>query len=414
MTRMIYEAIVTEISTKPHPDADRVQLGDALGYQVVVGLDVQDGDIGVLFPEGGQLSHEFCERHSLYAKHPETGERMGGFFGKSRRVRAQRFRGEISEGFWAPLSHFENYATVLRLGQRFHTLAGDVVCNKYITPATIKAMRHGAVAAKSARNAQCLPRHYDTCQLRENYKRFKQGSTLYITEKLHGTSARSGYVRNPRRGLFGRLFDLVSPRWTKFGGTRNCILDSSASGEKGQPYRRYWHHLIANNLRRGEVVYYELVGYDTSGRTIMPEHGYDTTDLPDGEVAKLSTEYGGAIRYTYTCKPGESQAYIYRITMDGKDLHVQQVFDRTLALGVPLVPIIWIGCSDDFTMDHANELTRGPTLLGSTCIKEGICVREETDDGDVVRTLKHKSWIFCALEGIRRNDPDYIDPEEAS
>ena len=52
--------------------------------------------------------------------------------------------------------------------------------------------------------------------------------------------------------------------------------------------------------------------------------------------------------------------------------------------------------------------------LGSTCIKEGICVREETDDGDVVRTLKHKSWIFCALEGIRRNDPDYIDPEEAS
>src|SRR5688572_8565759 len=91
----MYEAIVARVKTRPHPNADRVQLGDVLGYQVVVCLDTQDGELGVFFPVDGQLSHEFCLANRLYVKHPDTGEPMGGYFDAKRRVRAQRFRGEI-------------------------------------------------------------------------------------------------------------------------------------------------------------------------------------------------------------------------------------------------------------------------------------------------------------------------------
>ena len=38
----MYQAIVSRIRTYPHPDADRIQLGECRGYQVVVGLDTEE------------------------------------------------------------------------------------------------------------------------------------------------------------------------------------------------------------------------------------------------------------------------------------------------------------------------------------------------------------------------------------
>jgi hypothetical protein len=38
---MSYEAIVARIHTRPHPNADRLQLGTVCGHQVVVGLDTR-------------------------------------------------------------------------------------------------------------------------------------------------------------------------------------------------------------------------------------------------------------------------------------------------------------------------------------------------------------------------------------
>ena len=49
------KAIVAPVTVRPHPNADRVQLADVLGYQVVVGLDVKTGDLGILFPPDSQL-----------------------------------------------------------------------------------------------------------------------------------------------------------------------------------------------------------------------------------------------------------------------------------------------------------------------------------------------------------------------
>lgn len=56
---MAYNAIITTITTKPHPNADRIQLGLVLGNQVIVGLNVKDGDRGVYFPPDGIISGQF-------------------------------------------------------------------------------------------------------------------------------------------------------------------------------------------------------------------------------------------------------------------------------------------------------------------------------------------------------------------
>ena len=101
----MYKAIITPIvNIRNHPNGDYINLGTASGYQVIIGKDTKEGVLGVFFPTDGQLSHEMCVNNSLYSTNPKTGKKMGGFFGKNRKVRAQRFRGEISEGFWMPLS----------------------------------------------------------------------------------------------------------------------------------------------------------------------------------------------------------------------------------------------------------------------------------------------------------------------
>jgi hypothetical protein len=124
----MYSAIVCKVNTRPHPNADRLLLGTAHGYQVVVGLDTQDGELGVFFAADGQLSEQMCEANDLIGyTDPETGERKGGFFAKNRRVRSQKFRGEKSDGYWTSLSSLSwtgANLSDLREGDQFTELNG--------------------------------------------------------------------------------------------------------------------------------------------------------------------------------------------------------------------------------------------------------------------------------------------------
>ena len=52
-----------------------------------------------------------------------------------------------------------------------------------------------------------------------------------------------------------------------------------------------------------------------------------------------------------------------------------------------------------------------PSLLDSSHIEEGVCLRIEHDKMEI---FKQKSFSFCVLEGIIKEDQNYIDTEEAS
>ncbi len=115
----MYQAIIARVKTKPHPNADRIQLGDVLGNQVVVGLATQDGELGIYFPSDGLLSHEYCLANNLYNKSARTAlglpEGPTGFFDLNRRIRTQGFRGEKSDGLWMPLSSLSEFDTLENL-----------------------------------------------------------------------------------------------------------------------------------------------------------------------------------------------------------------------------------------------------------------------------------------------------------
>jgi len=428
---MAYEAIVTRISVRPHPNADRLQLGTCHGFQVVVGLDTQDGELGVFFPTDGQLSEEFVLANDLYSESArlklglenKPGQRFG-FFSDKRRVRAQSFRGQKSDGFWVPLSYFDHWCTVMgfpfKEGDTFTGVRDVEICRKYETPATLRAK--GQKVGRKQRENKCFPKHDVTKQFRFVSGAIPNDAVIYITEKLHGTSGRYGYV----------LDDIELPWWKRFinlvfqaeayptrayrylNGSKNVILEkSTGQGYYGTNEFRY-KAIEGLELRKGEVLYFEIVGYYSGAGLIMPAH-----PIKD-EVKSLRKQYGDLMSYRYGTVPGQSAIYVYRILRTNEDgvaveLSYPQMVQRCAELGLKTVPLLFgpsVGYHGDGLQELVDEYTDGPSTLDSSHIREGVVLRVEAKDG--TSYIKNKSFHFCVLEGIIKSDDSYVDMEESS
>jgi hypothetical protein len=436
---MSYNAIVTRLTNvRPHPNADKVQLATCHGNQVVIGLDNNEDALGVYFPSDGQLSHEFCYANNLYRK-PEMNkfpEDKPGMFDENRRVRAQKFRGEISDGFWVPL-HYFGFIQVTGLdveGFEFVEWKGIPICNKYINPNTAKIARENqGKKTRVARSSVMFKEHFDTGHFGKSIHEFEKGQHIIITEKLHGTSGRIGHVQMTRElswleklaAKFGLAIN--DKEWAYLNGTRRVVLGESKSENQfhDPTIRDKAMNLFKGNLRKGETVYFEIVGYESTGAAIMPS--VDTTKMGDKEFTK---QYGKSMAYSYGCEPTQSEVYVYRMTFaneDGQSIDYawNDVVKRCNELGVKTVPHV-----ATLTLNELEAITHkfddrdlreyfsntvetfgtGPSVLDTRHIKEGVCVRIE--GGLVNKTFKFKSFEFKVLEGIVK-DSGVIDTEEA-
>lgn len=437
----MYKAKVVKLSVRQHPNADRLQLGVVQGIQVVVGNDVKDGDVGVFFPCDGQLSNEFLSTHNLY-RHSELNKdtTKTGYFSDNGRVTAEKIRGEISEGFYCSLSDFEYTGydvSKLELGEEFDTLNGHLICEKYYTPATRRAMNNnskGNGKAKRTQAAYNLPRHFDTEQLQYNLDKVESGDLVIIGEKAHGTSTRIGFVQVERQQQlkwWQRLYNLlplpkyptVTNNYEFVVGSRNRVVDSTLKPESSEYYRLETAEPLRGMLKKGEVIYAEIVGFDSNGKPIMNPQG--TSKLPE-----IKKQYGEVMVYRYGCRWNEigkpqRRMLVYRITQvneDGQeiDLSWAQIKRRAGELGLLTVPELYIFMLDPDSgqfgepiMDCAEDYVKGESELDETHIKEGVCVRLEKSNGQM-KVYKHKSFEFRVLEGILKQDDGYVDTEEVS
>ncbi|MFA5166553.1 MAG: RNA ligase family protein [Candidatus Paceibacterota bacterium] len=438
----MYNAKVVKLSIKPHPNADRLQLGYVQGIQVVVGNDVKDGDIGVFFPCDGQLSNEFLSTHNLY-RHSELNKDTAktGYFSDNGRVTAEKIRGERSEGFYCSLSDFEYTGydlSKLELGTEFDELNGHNICQKYYTPATLRAMKRNSGNSGKAKRTQAdynLPRHFDTEQLQYNLDKVESGDLVIITEKTHGTSTRIGFVQVERQQQlkwWQKLYNLLPlpkyPTVTKnyefVVGSRNRIVDSTMKPESSEYYRLETAEPLRGLLKKGEVIYAEIVGFDSNGKPIMNHQS--TSKLPE-----IKKQYGEVMVYRYGCRWNEvgvpqRRMFVYRITQvneDGQeiDLSWAQIKRRAGELGLEVVPQLDLWLLEDLeqedlqaiVMGYSDKLVVGNSTLDSTHIREGVVVRLEKANG-LMKCYKHKSFEFKILEGILKADDNYVDTEEVS
>ena len=219
---MSYEAIVAATrNIRPHSNADRLNLSTVCGYQIIVGKDQEEGQLGVFFASDGCLSPSMAEENNLY-HHTylnKDKEATPGFFSDNRRVRAMKLRGEISEGFWCPLKSFEWTGadlTKLKEGDTFTELNGHLICEKYFTPATKAAMNKGprdkkGMKQRLADSFREFKTHWDVPKLRHMIGTIPEGSLISISEKCHGCVDKDTEIETLEHGVM-RIQEIVEKK----------------------------------------------------------------------------------------------------------------------------------------------------------------------------------------------------------
>ena len=466
----MYKAYITILTNvRKHPNADRLLLADVFGNTVCVSTDYTEGQLGVYFPTDGQLSVEFAEKSNLVRKKDDAGNNIGGYMDPDKRnVTAIRLRGEKSDGLFLPISALDycfahgDASIELRAGDVIDGLVnGHEICCKYIPRSNI---RRGTVTEgnrtrkKKVATAPLFKEHADTEQLAYNLGAFKPGDEIEITLKMHGTSQRTGYLpvlQGYKRTFLDWLFRREGKPIYDYGyvsGTRRVVLENYEGGFYGDNQFREQHSkTFEGKLWKGETVYYEVVGFTTTGAPIMGDAS--NKKLNDKEFIK---QYGETTRFSYGCKPWsdgimscgvpQSDIYVYRMTMTNPDGEVVEYTPdfmryRCEQMAVKCVPVFFKGfipkiedviyvdkndndvCDEgeiayvkptdagEWVMKQAEKFYDGPDPIGKTHVREGVVVR--IINRPKFAAYKHKNFSFKVLEGIAKVDAEAPDMEEA-
>lgn len=418
----MYSAQIVRITKlEKIPGADKIALAVFPGYQVVVGKDTQVGDLGIFFPTDGQLTDAFLSANDLYRIRAD-GSKGGGYFERNGRVTAIKLmKGTVaSYGFWLPiscLSHFGDVST-LKEGDSLTSFSGIEICRKYETPATVASKSR---IGRAMSRTQLLPKYGDTEQLARNLDvvaGYGNYVRVIITEKIHGTSARTGkvvkftednrwHVRLLRalgiiRGVPTNRESLI------LNGTRNTIVeDRNFQPGDADYYRVDILSKVYPWLHEGECIFYEVAGYDSNNGPIMNPY----KDVP---YAYGTSKYGR-----------HRKVFVYAIKeqrIDGSwcNMPWNHVVKRAKELGLDTVPVIVDTQYDDFFLEPLEEYVmsiadncanRQPSRVDSTHVSEGVVVRLESEFG--ISVFKHKSFAFLEQEGIIKAT-DVVDTEEAN
>lgn len=446
---------------RKHENADRLLIATFFGNDTVVGLNTMVGEIGIYFPTDLQLSVEYCDANNLVRKKDDAGNNIGGYMDPDKRnVTAVRLRGERSDGLYMPLSSLEFTGVdidTFNVGDIIDVVNGIEICRKYI-PRSNKRIGHPTDGNRTRKKkvpvAPLFAEHADTEQLAYNLGAFRPGDQIEITLKMHGTSQRTGYLP-VLKGYKKSLLDYILRRegtpiydWGYVTGTRRTVLENYEGGYYGDnEFREQHSKLFEGKLNKGESVYYEVVGFTTSGAPIMASSS--NTKLNDKDFIK---QYGDTTVFSYGCEPTgkkimygadengdlfgieenvpQSDVYVYRMTMTNEDGYVVEYTPdymryRCEQMGVKCVPVFWNGfipenpasatdptiTAGEWIQNKAEQFYDGPDPIGKTHVREGVVVR--ILNKPKFAAYKHKNFSFKVLEGIIKSNAEAPDMEEA-
>lgn len=412
-----YNFVVVRINNLTNLEGlDRLKGTNIFGNQVLVGSSTQIGDLGIYFPIESQLGLHFCEVNDLIRRKDENGKPAGGMFDSNRRVRCQRFKGHPSMGFWIPLSSL-NYLNIdlPSEGTSSSEWGGEIISTKYI-PKTNSLSERTSLKFSKPKESRIVDNqfkfHFDTPQLGREVNKLNLNDNIYITFKLHGTSAISSNVlcKQPRK-WWEKLFNIpYKVKYEYVYASRRVIKNEFIENKNHFYGYDLWTEVgtkfFEGKLHKGETIYYEIVGYTKEGNCIQKD-------------------------FDYKCFPGNCSIYVYRITMTNSEgiiteLQFNQVMERCKELGISHVPLVYYGTIFNFlqetksSFDERNwrevfiETLKKKFVNDSNSIfcnnpvpEEGICVRR---DGLNIDIFKLKSFRFLEYE-TKNLDKGEIDLE---
>ena len=274
-----------------HPNADRLDIVSVLDWHCVASKgSLKVGDLVVYFPVDTLLPEAVQQTLQGEAK-----VKVGS------RIKTVKIRGVFSQGMVVPIKDFPGLVTV-KVGTDVSELLG---CTKHDPDANLpKTMSfQGNTVKQQKRNVDKLfPKYSSFTHLARCGFLFDDTDDVVVTEKLHGTSARFGWV--PREGKLSRAIGWIKglfgrpDKGTFYVGSRNVNFAQGKAAEQKTFYSTNVYLRIAEDLKladkleKGDVVYGEIVGPGIQkGWVYTPElsfHVYDVMQngqfLSDGDL----------------------------------------------------------------------------------------------------------------------------------
>lgn len=409
--------VVRMKNPKKHPNADRLQIWDVGGYEIITDMSTKEGDIRVYFPLECQIDQKILSKMNLFSdKTLNEDQTVAGYVHKSGRVRAVKLRDIMSEGMVLPYSEIMNtlgisYLDIVEeahqfINQEFDTIDGVQICKKYV-PVVNEVRSGGGTGVKKGPKVKDLivanqfNFHYDTSKLQDNIWKFNdEEDVIVITDKWHGTSAIFSNLLTKRKLSFWqkikRFFgaNIITAEYSRLYASRSVIksIENKYNVPDGGYYNAdIWGKVfneIKGKLFPGYTIYGEIVGY--VGQSMI-QKGYD-----------------------YGCKPGEHKFVVYRITeqsvmTDNKiyEYSWMEIQDFCREHGLETVKEFYFG-----TIKHWMEknmlagesfldtlkrvyLERQDSWCNTKVPAEGICIRNES--GNKI-AYKLKSKLFLERE----------------
>lgn len=322
-----------------HPNADRLELARVKGWNVVVGKgNFQEGHIAVYFPIDSVLPKKLEEQ--LFP--PDSKIKL-----HKSRIRTIKIRGAISQGMLVPISELRalDHMT-LEVGDDVTSILGVTKYEPH------NPDYQAGSSNKPVRKGNPNFNRYTNIENIKNYNNvFTEGEWVWISEKLHGTSARYGYVeRYYEPTFFGKLCKYVDDILTMLGwcrthefvyGSRNVQL--SLNTRKENIYLKVGkQENFQQKLKDGECVYGEIVGY------------------------------GIQKGYSYGCSPGEYKFFAYDVSVDGRWLNYAEFLNFCRERKITTVPCLYVGpYSKEIELKHRD----GDSTIGGQKVREGVIVK---------------------------------------
>jgi RNA ligase (TIGR02306 family) len=315
--------VVTIDEVLPHPNADKLEIVRFGGWQIVSGKgNYTSGQTAIHVPPDAMVPRVLAEQWGVAQYLSWKKDAAKG------RVRAIKLRSAPSYGFLAP-----NDANV-ELGTN---LADALEIEKYEEPVS-------GGSGQMSSNHPFFHIYTDIQNLRNFPDQLAYGEPLILTEKLHGTNSRVGWVAsNTPEG--GSVLEKVV-------GTHKTQRKTEECGVYGLPFELYGDSLEKMCNR----IMIEIL--NPSGDPFL-------SVLFFGEI------FGPGVQDLHYGMDGKKWR-MFDIAVNGNYLPWTYVRELAEEFDVPMVPHMTPGF---YTFEELCELAEGKSVLSPDQIKEGLVVR---------------------------------------
>ena len=334
-----YCATVVQIGeTFPIEGRDRIVKTLVNGPSIVIGKDeFKTGDIAVYCAHETCLHELFLHLNSMYEdKELNIDQEKKGYINKHGRIRVVKLGGVPSYGL---LIHPSSIATFINepvedvtkfleshIGEDFDEINGERFCQVYVPP-TKHVQERGSKADRLKKKLDRFKMliegsfrlHYDTNSLAKNMRDINPDDEVYISVKVHGTSAIfANILTNVPTNWFKRMWRKYVRHIDEYDQKYNLVYSSRTviknqyinkkqkpGGYYSDDVWGYWGKKLDGLIPQDCCIYCEIAGFTPNGSPIQKGYDYGCTHVAE-EKSKLM---------------------VYRATQNGKELEICDVIE---------------------------------------------------------------------------------------